>query len=448
MFVRTVLTLGLLVLWVAPAAGEGGVMVHLGGTPEEVGATWGQINGATIRHEMENRFLRRASGAGVSEEQLVERSAVFVEIVERIAPHWLEEARAIARAAEVDEDLYVAFYGTQARSRFLHECTSYAVSRAHTEGDSLLFHKTRDNVDLPQSAFIVDSALDGVQKFIAVYNASGIATSMFVNEKGLAGSGDYPIERKRGKESDATRRVQPYVAPEPADPRYQGLMGGHIGRHIAETASSAWEALEIIEDFVEKGYYAGGNVGGQHWLFVDREGVVLEVSNNAEHVVHLDHSDRKAYFSRFVDRSAANTLRDAESVDFQLFRNVSRDPSILFNSSISGMTVEIDPEHPESLTCAWVALPARGVAFPILMGQRRTPAVLLDGSAYAAGCKASDERERWESMEEESHASKEALGERLREAAAEGDAEQVAKMAERWAEAQAEAIFKRLESPQ
>jgi hypothetical protein len=296
--------------------------------------------------------------------------------------------------------VYLAFTDGHSRNRFLHECTSYAVSREHTKDGAILFHKTRDNTDRPQVACIVQSSVPGINKFITVSDIANIRCSMMVNEKGLAGSADYPADKKK----DSSTLVLPS-----AQPRYRGLMAGSILRYIAERAGTCAEALAIIEDFVKKGYYAGGDVNGSHWLFVDRTGAILEVCNNSEHVVSQYHTE-KVYFSRLRKSVAAERLETAkEPIDFQAFRNVARDKSVCFGSSISGMTVEIDPKHPELLTCAWVALPARSVAFPLLMGQDSTPTPLADGSAYAKAKGASPRKSEWEAMEQHAHAEKEEL---------------------------------------
>jgi hypothetical protein len=144
-------------------------------------------------------------------------------------------------------------------------------------------------------------------------------------------------------------------------------------------------------------------------LFVDREGTILEVCNNPEHVARMIHT-QKAYFSRLNNSPAALRLREsAEPVDFGLFRAVSRDPSICFSSSISGMTVEIDPDDPARFTCAWVALPVRAAAFPVLMGQSQTPRCLIDGAAYGEGKRSAPQPSRWEAEEQSMHAEKEQL---------------------------------------
>ena len=61
---------------------------------------------------------------------------------------------------------------------------------------------------------------------------------MMVNEAGLAGSADMG-------------------APEP-QPRGRGLMNPWGLRHIAERASTCAEALEIVCEWNDRGWYAGG----------------------------------------------------------------------------------------------------------------------------------------------------------------------------------------------
>ena len=428
------------VVLAAPFAfAEGTEMIELAGTPEQIGTVWGKLNKEIIVRGMEANYLKRAAAAGISKATLIERSAVYVRIAGEIAPHWLKEARAIARAAGVPEDLYIAYLDGAVRDRFLHECTSYAVSREHTKDGLILFHKTRDNKDRPQAVAIIDSSAKGINKFITVTNAGAIQCSMMVNEKGLAGSGDYPANRKK-ESSDLYLK--------PAKKKYRGLMGGTILRYIAERASSCAEALAIIEDFVAKGYYAGGKVGGNHFLFVDRKGVVLEVCNNARHVVSKVHT-KKAYFSRRNKSTAARRLRAAtKPIDFHLFHNVARDPSICLGSSISGMTAEIDPDHPELFTCAWVSLPVRAVAFPLFMGQRHTPACLLDGTAYGLGKKAKGGTARWEAIEQSVHTDKERLKKEVAASVAAGNPEPAhVEMLEQWSHSQAQMLLDALKNP-
>ena len=419
-------------------------MVRLAGTPEQIGTIWGEMNKEIIASDIEAAYVKRATAAGISRETLLERSAASVRIIEEIAPHWLDEARAIARAAGVPEDLYIAYLDGAVRSRFLHEdpeeCTSYAVSPNHAGDGAIMFHKTRDNRGTPQAVYIVESSLEEINKFIAVSNATGLlGFSMMVNEKGLAGSGDYPANRKK---DSSTLHL------EPAPNKFRGIMSGTILRHIAERASNCAEALAIIEDCVAKGWYSGGNVGGTHWLFVDREGTILEVCNNPGHVVSKRHT-QKAYFSRRNKSAAARRLREADRpIDFHLFHNVARDPSICLASSISGMTVEIDPSHPDLFTCAWISLPVKSVSFPLLMGQTSTPACLLNGEAYLLGTKTKGKTPLWEAIERDTHAAKELLTEKVGAGLSASKSDKTAQALNQWSQAQAEGLVERLQALQ
>ena len=330
--------------------------IQLSGSPAEIGAAWGQLNADVIHQDMKATFFKPAREKGLTDADLLERGQRFAEICEIVAPHWLEEARAAARAARVDPELYTAYIGSVYRFLFLgDECTSYAVSKEFTAGNAILFHKTRDNQDRPQSACLVSSDLPGVNRFITVSDASILACMMMVNEKGLAGSADMGGLR-------------------PVTPRFRGMMNTFVLRHIAERAATCDDAERILRDFVEKGYYAGGGKTGTHWLFVDRHGTILELSNNEQEVVAKKH-DQKVYFSLRQESAAARTLEAAEEpIDFHLFHGVSRDASMCFDSSISGMTVEIHAGRPADLTCAWLALPAKGLAPALVYGGHWHPA--------------------------------------------------------------------------
>ncbi len=226
-------------------------MVRLHGTPVEIGRAWGEINKRAIRHDIDVHYLKKAAAAGISEDALLERSKAFVQIVQQIAPHWLEEARAVAQAAGVREDLYLAFLGGKPRNLFLHECTSYAVAGERADGKAIFFHKTRDNADREQAAYILDSSLTGIHKFIAVCDASAIGCSMMVNDQGLAGAGDYPAHLTRKGDPTA-------LLPEAAKPQYRGMMGGSILRYIAERRLELPGCLGDHRGFREERILRGG----------------------------------------------------------------------------------------------------------------------------------------------------------------------------------------------
>ncbi|NQT14803.1 MAG: hypothetical protein HQ582_18765, partial [Planctomycetes bacterium] len=151
---------------------------------------------------------------------------------------------------------------------------------------------------------------------------------------------------------------------------------------------------------------------------------------------------QKVYFSRRDKSAAANSLREAERpIDFHLFHNVSRDPSICLRSSISGMTVEIDADHPDVLTCAWFSFPARSLSFPVFMGEQKTPRCLVNGDLYKAGKASDTDKSRWETLERQTHADKQRLAGRVAELLkADRKAEAVA-LLDRWTETTASAQF-------
>jgi hypothetical protein len=156
---------------------------------------------------------------------------------------------------------------------------------------------------------------------------------------------------------------------------------------------------------------------------------------------------QKAYFSARSNRAAARRLREAQRpIDFHLFHNVSRDRSICFGSSIAGMTVEVDPTHPELFTCAWISLPASSVSFPLLMGQTSTPDCLLDGKAYGLGKKTKGKTQTWEAAERRVHASKEQLREKVTAKLPEADPEHTARALDQWSRLQAEMLVQLLQS--
>lgn len=436
---RIFVALAILSLVTTAASADTPKVVSLSGTPEQIGTRWGEFNRDAITRDMKEIYLEPAAQAGLSREQLLERTAFSLRIMKEIAPHWVDEFRATARAAGVDEELYLAYVDGQVRKRFLHECTSYAVSREFAEQGAILFHKNRDNVDRPQAAAIIESTLPGIHKFIVISDASRITCSMMVNDQGLAGAADYPADRKK----DSSNLTLP-----PSEPRYRGLMSDAILRHIAERAATSQEALAILEQMVAQGYFAGGEVNGNHWLFVDRHGTMIEVCNNSRHVVSQVHR-QKAYFSRLNKSEAAKRLRSHQQpIDFHTFHNISRDPSICFASSISGMTVEIDPDHPDLLTCAWIALPARSVAFPIWMGQTRMPMELVNGESHQAAKKNSQPAPHWEELEQELHAQKEQLKQEIQSSIEAGNPRAACvDQIESWSLAQAKRLTDALKTP-
>ena len=362
-------------------------MVSLSGSASKIGTTYGKLNSSVIASEFRDEFLAPAVNAGISKEMLINRATGYISFATKNAPHWLVETDAIAAAAGIDTDLYRAYVDSQSRNRFLEECTTYTVHKKYTENNMVFVHKTRDNAANHQAALLIDNSKENVKKFLGITDVAKIRLSMFVNEDGLFGCGDWPNHLVKDPPKGSP-------TPQKCPPAYRGIMSGTILRWIAETCTTCAEALNKLKYINANRLYAGGDVNGNHLLFVDKNGTILEASINPCDIVHKYHTS-KTYFSRLNNSrggggGAKADLETSKEISFKTFHSVARLDSrgkksdILTNSSIAGMTVVIDPEYPELLTLAMVAMPVRGLAFPVFIGQTRIPQPLVDGTAYSS----------------------------------------------------------------
>jgi hypothetical protein len=165
-------------------------MLRIAGSPQQIGRIRGEYEGANIRKAVE-AFLAAATREQVPMQTLEFYAQPGIERVGRIAPHWLQEMKAMADTAGVDPDLYLTYMYSnllftsrgkgwrELCTEFPHECTSYAATGPVTEDSGIFWHKTRDKVPSPQSAYIVTSDMPGLYKFMQM-------ATMAVNEKGLA----------------------------------------------------------------------------------------------------------------------------------------------------------------------------------------------------------------------------------------------------------------------
>ncbi len=368
-------------------------MIQLAGSPEKIGGLWGSLNRDSVVAHLD-RYVDCAASRGIRKRTLIQRSERFIELARELAPHWLEEAHAVAVEAAVDEGLYISYIANSYRDLYAQgECTSYSLSPQYARDGGIFFHKNRDNVPREQSGFILGSLVPGVNRFIAISDASVIACMAMVNERGLCGSADTG-------------------GPDPEVPRYRGLMNTFILRHIAETAGTCEEALQIVRKMVASGVYAGGSKTGTHWLFVDRNGHRIEIGNNSRKVSYQYHNEKVYFSARDASAATARLRRARKPVDFLRFHGISRDPSICFDRSIAGISVEVDRDHPETLTGAWISLPAKAIAFPLLMGGSGTPLPLLNGCVYSR-FSAIDDRGAWQRREREIMESQRGLESRI-----------------------------------
>jgi hypothetical protein len=409
------------------------------GSPRDIGAAFGRTNQEALR-QAQTAWLGRAGKNDVTAEQLLDMVQPMVAVVREIAPHWIEEAEAAAEVAGIDPALHVAqmFYIGQASTGFRgwfvpegeDDCTSYTVSPGFTEGNAAFFHRTRDNTPGRQTGAIWETKVPGVYKFLAVTYTRSRSPSVMVNEKGLAASADA-------------------VGPSATKRQDVGMMNGLMLRYIAEKAADCEEALEIIERFVENGWYAGGKPGTR-WTLVDRHGTLLDAAHSSDQG-SLTHRYRTGKSHVTVTRggTADKMLEDLdEPIRFTAFRNVSRKPEARIDqgrASIAGMTIRIHPEHPEVLTSAWFSFPAVSLAFPMYMGGTATPLPLMDGSIYDLCAGMPQDYEAWQRIEEALHQDSLQLEAKVAALLAEGSREQARQLIDAWTQVRAAAHLALLE---
>ncbi|NOZ22331.1 MAG: hypothetical protein GXP25_14725 [Planctomycetes bacterium] len=337
---------------------------RLCGSPSAIGEAWGAVNAVKIREHL-GAFLDEWRGKGLTEEDLLRRAKRGGQIIERMAPHWREEADAIARRADVDSDLYNAYLIGKYRSVLSRECTSFAAVGEATADGRPLFHKNRDNVDRWQAGYVKKTKVprEDINGFIATGDVSDTGVMMMVNDHGLAGSADRGVE-----------------APEWYG---EGLTNPYGLRYIAEKAETCEQALDTVMWMTKDRLYAGG-ARQTNWLFVDASGTALRVISSNEAIV--DYEFIRSGVLLNCERQGLRGVLDGNvgRIDGRLMRRASRMGSVALDSTICALTAEIDPERPAELTCAWIALgnPSECPYVPALMAADETPQEMMDGMLY------------------------------------------------------------------
>jgi len=340
------------------------VIISLSGDARDVGKRVGKLNAEDIRkhvREMTDGWRKR----GLTDDQMRQRSEPFRRFADKFAPHWLDELHAIAAAADVDPDQYTAFLAGKYRDLFfVEECTSFLAVGSATADGATLFHKNRDNVARAQCLLRKKIAHSSAPfGFYGVGDTSDIGLMMMVNERGVAGSADVggPAEDR---------------------PKGKGVMNPYILRLVAERAERCEDALEIVQQCLRDGWYAGGSTVGTNWLFADRFGKGLRVAQNSYQEEHWFFEDTVALLAReetegarlITDKKGRITLADMNAA--------ATHPSICFATSVSALSVRIDPDKPAELSSVWTALPAWSPYVPLLPAVDGVPKSIADGAFF------------------------------------------------------------------
>ncbi len=346
-------------------------LISLEGSPAEVGRAFGSANASDVKGEVDEFFGDRSR-----RDAILRATAHYRSLVKRLAPHWLEEAAALAGAAGVNADEYLAYQGAKYRGINRGDCFTYFSAPKHNFGDVTLFHKNRDNRNRPQAAYVKGVKVSGrpLYRFAATGDTSDMGTMMGVNEKGLAAAADTG-------ESDP-------------DPRFRGMMNPDTMRHILELASDVAQACELLEQHNAERIYAGGKIA-TNWMFADASGRALRVIQCHESLRKTPDEDGLLVMRDRDPRGkfVLKTLRSAAGrITPQLLNQLSRTPPILHETNISAMTAVIPRWQVDVFGYAQFCVFRAGqtVYVPVYLGSTATPRVLMDGTLY---CKSTGQAE-------------------------------------------------------
>ena len=337
-------------------------------------------------------------------ELLQERFRHFKAMVQRFAPHILEECKNIDRIFGWEEDTYLKAmrFGVKVlendanKPNPAHECTSWVMMDNLTGGKSILMHKNRDSRGRPLT--LLRRAVPGKHAWIGNGGHSSFFPSAGINDRGVVvmmNSGD--------------------AQPEAENSQY-GMATGFICRILLEECATAEEVVELLEKIVNDNAYTHVECGSI-WFIGDYKNVYI-----------VEHSARKfvakAVNSGFIARANAfhypemqiYSLRSHKSLiqhshreyairDFLVNKQWRKNGVItpLDNaaasridktlegvkcyppcgrSTISGSTFSIDKEYPEYLSTAYMTFswPKSSVYLPVPLTVRDIPEAILDGS--------------------------------------------------------------------
>ena len=265
-----------------------GEAVFLIGDGAEIGALLGQYQ----REVLSERIVRtnlRAEKTGASA-TLFQRAEKLGAAFEKIAPHWLDETRALAEAIDMPTDAILGlnclpadFWGNEYVPPPLYDavngevvsafdaqgyeplmggdCTTFFALGDSTISGETLFHKNRDERDEVQCLYIKQS--DGCFRYVAGGDIGNIGIAHVHTENYWAGANN-------------TGSPVP-----PAEYEDCVLNDCHALRYLAEKCESLDEIVPALDDLIARKLLGGGGVNyGSIFLFADAtRGLVLECTS-------------------------------------------------------------------------------------------------------------------------------------------------------------------------
>lgn len=284
--------------------------VFLIGEASEVGQVQGELQSEFLRERMARVQQRAEQTQAVA--QLQSRADRFGEVLSEACPHWLTEARALASAAGIEPWQILAlnclpqdFWGEnsqfyvpapltprdiasakadtrgeelvnpiEAQSLDLAagggDCTTYfALGGASLSGETLL-HKSRDQYDEVQSAYI--KHCEPHYRFVGGGDVGNLGTAHLHTEHFWAGANNTGSPLKPGIYRECV------------------LSDAHVLRYLAEHCSTLDEILPALEELIARKWLGGGSPGtGMILSFVDTErGLVVEATSQRLHAQWYD----------------------------------------------------------------------------------------------------------------------------------------------------------------
>ena len=321
-------------------------LVGFEGKASEVGRALAEVAGEAI--------VKTVGRPGRKRPPTEDEVKAFVKACERVAPHWLEELEAVARALDIRvDDLLSANSSPPVRPEG-GECTSFALASDMTATGAPILHKNRDFAVEPQIAYF--KKIEGFKKFLGSASAWDVGTAHFLNESGLAGASNTGSPVK-----DVTEG---------------GLTDRHLMRLVAEAASSCDDAVAIVEEAVREGFVCTENGAGFILLFADpREVVVVEHSGRrvawrkvAEgFVVRSNHFVLPEMADVVASEPSEDTRRRLAAVQEEIAPGgppwdvakvfaVARKPEVCRAATVSAFTHRLSARFSDVLSVAWVSL--------------------------------------------------------------------------------------------
>ena len=345
----------------------------------------------------------------VTPELKAERLRHFTAMMERFAPHHVEEAKLIDRIFNWQEGTYLATlrFGidktipASEEKNLSHECTSWIVMDNLTGGKSIIMHKNRDSKGGP--LVLLRRAMPGKHAWIGNGSQFSFYPSQGINDRGLVvmmNSGD-PL-------------------PEAENSQY-GLPTMVLCRMMLEDCGTAEEAVELLKKAVYANAYTHVE-SGSIWFIGDSNNVYIAEHSARKITVKAVNSgfsaranafqypEMQIYSLRNQGSLAAHARREfavrdllintqwrkngivtpLDSAAASRINSIPKDPKCYppcGKNTISTTTFVIDKEYPEYLSSAYMTFssPQYSCYLPVPLTVRNIPEAILNGS-YSEYC--------------------------------------------------------------